>query len=626
MESRSTWMRAGLLGLVATAWSALLLGEIGRFSAAVCLIAGVATAAVLLWCERGTRGAQRPSVWTVCTAAVAFAAVAVAWHPGELILGGWDPGVYLHTAAHLARTGELLIREPDLARLTGQELAILTRTTSGIVGPFTGMWQLPDGSLSPQFHHLYPSLLAVAYGVGGIRAALLVNPLLSGACVLALFALAKRFVRPAWAFAAAVLLAVNPAQLWQAGFSTAEMLGQLLLLTGACFFLDAWRAGRIRDGVTAGLALGAALLARYDAILLLAPLLAFSACAAPWHAHRRAAMACLVSFAVPALHQAVHFRFFGPYYNPAGTVLRPAVIVLLAGCAAWIVLLRVQSLRDWTGRAAGIVPGLGVVIAAAWAFWLWGRAAGWLPVARGDADALNALFLTAIFGPGVVLAVVSVMVWLYREREVASRLWLMASLAATMLVSIKVYNDHFLPWVGRRFVPVTVPLFCIALAVLADRLSGRRRIGALLCVFALAAFVGLNVPAMRAMGTLRDWPGLVAWSGKVAAALPDDARVFCDQRGFAAPLRFLHGRMAYELHLAEKDPSRRELLARVVRASAARGERAYVLTALGPLPDLRMRVVASVPLVSQRIDGGKHRFPLEARPTGAPFVLYAVEP
>lgn len=626
MLSLSAWARAAFLALIAAAWSAFALGDLGHFSAWPCLVFAFVVFVFIL----GTRWDSGPSagvsLWTFCTIALALAAVCVAWHPGELLLGGWDPGVYLHTAAHLARSGELLIREPDLAVLTPAEMAMLTRTTSGIIGPFTGMWQLPDGSLSPQFHHLYPSLMAVAFSLGGIRAALVVNPLLSGACVLAVYALASRVVRPGWAFAAGVLVALNPAQLWQAGFSTAEMLGQLLLIGGACFFLDAWRTGRTQDGVAAGVSFGAALLARYDAILVLAPLLAFAVCASPWLARRRATIACGLVFGVLALHQAIHFRLFAPYYNPAGAALLPALVALLVGCIGWLAALRVEPLRLWIGRLAPrIVPAASVLIVAAWAIWLWGRAAGWLPVERGDPDAQNALFLVAIFGPAVALAIVAILVWLYRETDVATRLWVGASMAATMLVSIKVYNDHFLPWVGRRFVPVTVPLFCVALVVLADRVSGKRRVLALLSACALAGFAIPTIPSSRAMASQRDWPGLAAWIDRVAEAVPADARLFCDQRGFAAPLRFLHGRKAYELHLSEKDPARRETLATVVRDAAARGEKTYFLSALGPLTGMRMRSIGTFPLQSQRVDGGKFKFPLEAHPAGAPFVLYVVE-
>ena len=620
-----TWLRAAVGALTAGAWSALLLGELGFFHTWISLLVGVASFVAIVRFVPVSATSGVGARWWLPALLAAACAVGLAGRPGELILGGWDPGVYLHTAAHLARTGHLLIREPDLLAMPAGELAVLTRTTSGIVGPFTGLWQLPDGSLSPQFHHLYPSLLAVASSMGGVRAALMVNPLLSGLCVLAAFSLALRMVRPCWALAATILLAANPAQLWQAGFPTAEMFGQLLLLTAAGAFLDAWREDRPASGVFAGLAFGASLLARYDAILLLAPLTACTVCAWPWSGRPRAVLFGALAFAVPAAHQAIHFRLFAPYYNPAGPLLLPALLALGVGGVAWLLAMRLRALRDVVGRVGGtLVPLAGLLMAAAWAVWLWGRAAGWIPAARGDEDARNALFLVAIFGPGVAALVAALLFWLQRERDVAVRIWLFASLAATMLVSAKVYNDHFLPWVARRFVPVTLPLFILAGVVAVNAIARERRSGAALGVLALGLLTALHLPASRAMAVQRDWPGLVTWCERVAQAVPAESRLFTDQRGFGAPFRFLHGLRAYELHLSDKDPGRREALSAVIRSAVARGDRAYFLSSLGPLPGLAQREVMACPLTSQRSENDKLRFPTSMREAGGPFVLYEV--
>ena len=89
--------------------------------------------------------------------------------------------------------------------------------------PFAGFLLLPDGRVSPSFFHAYPALLAVALALGGIWGALLVNPLLAAAAVLALHALARRVVPSPWALAAPLALALNPALLWQAKFPTSEL-------------------------------------------------------------------------------------------------------------------------------------------------------------------------------------------------------------------------------------------------------------------------------------------------------------------------------------------------------------------------------------------------------------------
>lgn len=642
-------------------WFALLLAELGHFTPWPCLAFGaVLAAAVFHLSARDGTGLREHPAMLVALALVALAPFYFTRHPGELILGGWDPGVYVHTAAHIFRTGALLIHQPDLNALTPAELAILTRTTSGIVGPFTGMWMLPDGRLSPQFHHLYPSLLAVAFPAGGVRAALLVNPLLNAGCILLMFALARRFVRAPFALAAAVLLAVNPAQLWQAKFCTAEMLGQFLLLGGSVFFLDALapRAdGAPRRRATpwlAGAAYGLALLARYDTVIMLAPLAALTLAAWPWLASRRDAVRVLLSFLPFLVHHLVHHRCFAPYYQPVSGLVLVALALCLGAALAWVLLMRSPVARRFAVAHARWLPRLAAAAVAAWWCLVWLRPH--LPAGvPGGADAGNVYFLVAIFGPLVALFAAALPLWIVRERNIVHAIWLYAATVVLMVVTTSVFNDHFLMWVARRFIPVAVPLLVLAFVKLLERIvtrrvdiaailaaekprlpAGRRLIRRLApgarrraAAFAvLAAAVAMHLPATRAMGMLRDWPGLVDWCGRVAAAIPDGADVFSDQRGFAAPLRFLHGCRAYELHLAEKDPARRDRLAELMSLRAARGGRVFLLTLNGSVHHHGSRCIerGRFALSSQKMATSMRQVPSTTSAAGGTFVLYEIAP
>jgi hypothetical protein len=632
--------------VMTVSWLALLLAELGKFSAWPCLIFGAVVAVLVV------RLCPSPRFRILSSgAAVALIALAtLVWtrHPGEVILGGWDPGVYMQTAAHVARTGELLIREADLNRLTPDELAILTRTTSGVVGPFSGMWMLPDGRLSPQFHHLYPSLMAVAFSLGGVKAALMVNPLLNAGCIIAMFALARRFVRPLPALGAAVLLALNPAQLWQAKFCTAETLGQFLLLGGAVFFLDAMGAEglatarpngaktRRLEALLAGAAFGLALLARYDSILLLAPLFALTIAAWVWLSERKNAAIMLAGFAPFLLHHMIHHRHFAPYYQPMSGLVLIALAACVGAAVAVALVTQNEAARKFAEQKAGWLRALAALAVLAWWCFVWARPH--LPKGSplAGADAGNLYFLGAIFGPLFALFAISLVVWIFSERNLVRAIWLYASTAALVVVTTSVFNDHFLMWVSRRFVPVAVPLLALAFVKALERIvkgranvavapsAQRRAVAAALLVAAIAA----NFQSTRAMAALRDWPGLADWTARVAQAIPADARVFCDQWGFAAPLRFLHGRQAYELHLAGNDPARREKLATVMTAAAKRGERVFFLTMNGPLNGIEPSCVerGRFPLQSQRIDSSPRTIPRTTRQSGGGFVLYEVQP
>jgi len=109
----------------------------------------------------------------------------------------------MRLAAAVARSGSLLIEAPDLAGLGEEERQLLFRQRRTVSMPFQGMFLLADGRIAPQFYHLYPCLMAVAWSVGGVRAALLVNPLLNVAAILALYGLATLLLGSRWALVVA---------------------------------------------------------------------------------------------------------------------------------------------------------------------------------------------------------------------------------------------------------------------------------------------------------------------------------------------------------------------------------------------------------------------------------------
>lgn len=633
--------------VMGASWLALLLAEFGKFSAWPCLLSGLLSAGIAWFATSPSRRLSDSHFVTVkpvggiVAACIALATLVFTLPPGEPVLGGWDPGVYAQTAAHISRTGELLINEPDLRTLTPDESAILTRTTSGIVGPFAGMWTLPDGRLSPQFHHLYPSLMAVAFSFGGLKAALMVNPLLNIGCIIAIYALARRFVRTGFALAAAVILALNPAQIWQAKFCTAEMLGQFLLLGGAIFFLDALAGSgaptpgeRRRDTVSpvlAGAAFGLAMLARYDSIIFLAPMFAMMIAMWRWLPDRRNALIVAVSFAPFLVHHLIHHHFFAPYYQPVSGLVLKAIAACVLAAFVFALAMRNAAARELAERNSKWIRALAALGVLAWWGFVWLRPQFPKAPLIGGPDSGNLYFLVAIFGPLVALFAIAQVVWVFSERNVARAIWLYASTAVLMVVTTSVFNDHFLMWVARRFVPVALPLLVLAAAKVAERIvrgragihvapsSKRRAIAFALLFGAVAA----NFPATRAMARLRDWPGLADWTARVAAAIPDDARIFCDQWGFAAPLRFVHGKKAFDLHLSERDKKRRDRLATVMAAAAKRGEKVFFLTTGGPIAcDADFAKRGDFPLRSHKIDGSKSQTPRAAKATGGDFVLY----
>jgi hypothetical protein len=652
---------AGVAGLATTAWAALTLAEAGLFRAGWALIVGLVAGGGWLVGLRSARAGEGLSVrWPIGVALVALLAWAAwsAFPPDELILGGWDPGVYLHTAAQMVRHGSLQFPAPDLlAALDTEGRELYARHLNTICEPFGGMRLLGDGRISPQFYHLYPSLLAVAQGLGGIRAALAVNPVLHLAAVLGLFLLAGRLLGSARAgLIAALTLALNPIQIWQSKFCTAELLAQVFFIWG---FYSLSRAAdpveprRRTFGLLAGFLLGATLLARYDALIPLTVVGLFWAWT--WRAVDRPGVVIglpLIGMVLLAAQAWWHQDVVAPFYAPLSAQVRPLLEVCGALALAGVLfnilpaILRGPMIRIWT-RWEKTVRGVAAGVVAGWIGFVWlvrpalqaggsfavrvdhlCRWVGW-PEGRDiltGVDPWALAYLQDAWGiAALALAFAGMLGFLFRERRVWALTWGVGALGGLLVLSLNVHNDAFMMWVSRRFVPVVLPLLAVGLAaagLVLGRWIDRIRPGigpataTILCVGTLL----IPAPSIWAMARYHDWPGLTVWFDQVAPQLPAKAIVVCDQPGFAAPLRFLYGLHTLELRYRGAD-ARTRLLADLARRSE-QGP-VYLLTEnTDELETAPVEAQAVFTLHSAILNTYRRGVPRTMKPRGTELVLY----
>ena len=606
-------------------WLSLTTAELGHFSAPAVLLATFVGGATLFFLTRlGRESRQSDPIRFWIVVFLAAFSCALTWPPGESILGAWDPGVYLHTGAAIVRGGGLPLEIPDLALLAPDERDILYRNYGGVWGPFSGMWLMADGNVSPQFFHLYPALLAVAWWFGGTWTALLVNPLLHAASVLTFYVFARRVLVSRWSIAATVFFAFCPAQLWQAQFSTAEMLAQLLLLNGAVFLAKSQesesRAGF--EAFLAGAGFGLALLCRYDALMLVVPMVFIGIALWPQIPRKREAAITLAVVALLGVQAWLHQRAIAPFYHPMSTEVLGiigvgGVLVLLHGA-----LMRVEVWRSLTVSLSlkARTPLAGLLL-----FWA-AYAALIRPFHEKSEDAANMLLLADVVGYlPLVIGFVGTALLIQRTESVWKRAWLYGSIAVLVVLVTRLYNDHFLMWSARRFVPVILPLLAIGCGMVFSNLASRNKAGLMLALALATACIGLNARSIATLSQRRDWHGLVAWYDKVNAALPQGATLVSDQPGFAAPLRFLYGHRAFELH--DKGPGAYEKLARVFERWTGRGEKVWYLS-MNAFPSgagIRLTPRADLPLYSAMLEHAKRGVPRELKDRSGAFVLYEVE-
>jgi len=495
-------------------------------------------------------------------------------------------------------------------------------------------------------------LMAMLWPFGGTGAALLVNPLLNAACVFLFYLWASGILGHKWGLAAAALLALNPAQLWQARFGSAEMLAQFMVLSGIVILrrtIDGEEARRGIDPWLGGACLGLSMLARYDAVLLTVPVALVLLTVIGDTRRRGRVLAALLAMTALAVHCRLHNLFLAPLYAPMSE--RLTFFLLLGAAAAVTAALSGILFRRIPAKQAeavtGVLPRMRIAAAAMFAAWmilLWyvrprlavdGRVLAAVnslfPGVQNTAffrelagrDAQNVLYLVSIFGVfGFFAACAGVVRLILRARGLLNTAWLTAALGASAVLMLRMYHEPFMMFASRRLVTAVIPLFCLGVAAACAWLhASPRRLARPASVLVLAlAFAG-NLRATAAMSRNREWAGAAAWFRNAAGLMPAGSCVVSDQPGFAAPLRFLHGHLAWE---TAKRAGIGEAVEALQRCNG--GEPVYLLTASAPPPGIGAAPVASLQMQSHIQRSARHAVPLSTRPRGGSFTLYRIPP
>jgi hypothetical protein len=227
-------------------------------------------------------GLGRPAPWWSLLATAAVAAGFTAWQivmNSQQVIVTRDPGIYLQFGYWIAQHGSTAI--PVSAAAFGGAHPGLSFGSVGFVQH--------GATLSPQFLAGLPSVLAAGFWAGGIKAGLLVPPVLGGLAVLTFGGLVGRLAGSRWAPAGAIVLALALPQQYTSRSAFSETLTQILLFGGLCLLIDSlcappaapaspttkwWRASPSPATVLAalgGLALGLTAVIRVDGLSDLLP-------------------------------------------------------------------------------------------------------------------------------------------------------------------------------------------------------------------------------------------------------------------------------------------------------------------------------------------------------------------
>lgn len=660
-EDSSSWgevlFRQFLAGFLLCGEQALLLAELGLFSPL--LLAGLlllesGLAAALRWKHfcRWRFPRFRLGGKDAGTLLLLLAIAVLLTLPGEWILGGQDPGVYVLIGASIARTGGIILHSPSLASMPPQGDFLF----SSYIGQ---RWLLPgfyltnreSGQVIPQFLHLYPSWLALFYALGGLPAALLATPLFTLLGLLAFYFLVRRLVGRWAAPVAVALLALNPAQIWFAREPGAESLTLVLLLGGWYLFERALHEPARPDlAVLAGAALGQVALTKLEFLFL--PLLLYGYLLARGLVIRTGTneKTFLWAYSLLLVHAAVHMASISwPYLQTFRTSLGYSYLLpswvwffllglALAGLlflylfrrAFGRLLLRLLRQEE---RMRQILILLGL-LAVFYGAVVWPLLSPVQLYVEGEWKTnyhrLAFLRLLWYLSPvGLALAIVGLLGWIGRSLNGPSLPFLAAfALEGAIFVhSTMDYPSHF--WMMRRYIPLVFPCLTLGMAAALhflrwSPLGQAVRRGGISLLLGLQLFLMVQADAPLASryelaGTLETLTGL-------AERIPDRSPVFVDHFGvaLATPLRFLYEKEAFAL----PQPIPWEELWQLLREWPAENEFVYFLLERPPsllYGGMRVTQIGSFVLDSWVTEASLDHLPKEAVRLRSVQGLYRVE-
>ena len=266
--------------------------------------------------------------------------------PAEYVTTQRDPGKYTNIAIQLAQIKGLSFQEPDIQNYDSdkQKLFLSTPIDQDLyseVLPGFRLVNLDEGKLVPQFLHLFPLWLSLAFKLCEFEGLFALNIILSLLSLLILVHIAiYTFQSKMIGLLSATLLSLNLGQIWLARSPFSEVLAQVFILS--CICLLGLSIEKKRKGLSflAGLILGMTLLVRIDSFLILPPALMFYLF---WRSKQRSSFSSLghpflFGLIISTTYSLIHLIIFAyPYLRSILGNLQKLLFVSFD--TTWVILL-----------------------------------------------------------------------------------------------------------------------------------------------------------------------------------------------------------------------------------------------------------------------------------------------
>jgi hypothetical protein len=574
-EERLFWQIIISLGLALSV--VLTLGIIGRYRFEYLLWTQAVISAVPVLAWRGRlrfgRTAPPPRPGIVIPLALVILAGTRFLPPSEYIIGGKDPGVYVNEGVQLAQRGSITIDDPLVAAVPAglRDLFFPSHGQAEYYSIRFMGFPIRDpetGSVVGQFPHLFPSALAIGYGIDGLTGVRRTTPFLAALGVLAVYLFAAVLFGRSVAAAAALLLTLNVAETWFGRYPNTEVVMQLLVFA-AMLAVVRWQGDAIAFfAPVSGAILGLMVFLRIDALL---PIIAISGgILLATTVGQRGSWWFFAALAVPLLCAAPYLngpmRAYSTY--PRGFIANlhtwqhVAIGVGAFGGAIALFAAR-QSARTRAALIRWVPLACAALIVVAGLYALFLREPGG-KLADYDAYALRTFANFYVTVPVVLAAIIGYAV---AARQLFWRapvfFLVVAAFSLFFFYKLRIVPEHF--WAARRFVPVILPgtLILAAAAALGGRGYGPLPLRAARLLIGLVFLALVGTHYARASAPIADYvefAGVIPQVEELAAQIADNDLVIVESRDAGGdihivglPLAYIYARNVLVLNSARPD-------------------------------------------------------------------------
>jgi len=445
------------------------------------------------------------------------------FQPYQYMDGGWDPGAYINTGCHIARTGSLVYNDKFLQ----ESAAFIRKDGTGIKYPGLYIKDINKGLVVPQFFYLYPVWIAVFYKLFGLPAVFYVNPLFALCSAILIFLLVQKVIGRNYALIAAFLFAVNPIQIWNARFSTSEILGQFLLLGGFYLWLKYIDTEDRFFAFWSGVAFGEFLLVSITSLLVI-PIIFINL----FYRHNKKDIWFILPFALLAGHLIIQLCTFSSIYLESVIMSFHRKEVYISLGAFILFLALIIAFRKFLK-----IPSIILILS------LFGYGYFIRPHIHKSIEALNLIeFGNYVSLIGLILAVTGLCLLIHKEkREGVVFFALTALLWAVFFIYDKRMFSRY-PFALRRYIPVVVPAYCLFVSYFFWCVNHRFKIlGRLFSVAAICLLVIIPFKKCKDIIMVRDNYGWVRFWSLFTKHMNPDTIYITNHYSLARPLKDIFG-------------------------------------------------------------------------------------